>query len=253
MIPIGDDNSDRQLTPIVNYLLIAINILVFVFPQGMGSNAIFTYAYSTVPAEILTGKDVITEAQRMVDQATGQPYLIPGLQATPIPVYLTLITSMFMHGGWAHLLGNMLYLFIFGDNIENRLGHVRYLIFYMLCGIIASLTHVFSTFLIPSSSLVPSLGASGAISGVLGAYILLFPKRRVNVLLGWFIVAVPAFIALGLWILFQIVSGLGMLGGSEDGVAYAAHIGGFFAGIILVKIFDRGPSAQVVRTNYNRR
>ena len=253
MIPIGDDNSDRQLKPIMNYTLIAINILVFVFLQGMGSNAIFTYAYSTVPAEILTGKDVITQAQRLVDQATGQEYLVPGLQATPIPVYLTLVTSMFMHGGWAHLLGNMLYLFIFGDNIENRLGHVRYLIFYLLCGIIASLTHVFSTFLIPSSSLVPSLGASGAISGVLGAYILLFPKRRVNVLLGWFIIAVPAFIAVGLWILFQIVSGLGMLGGNEDGVAYAAHIGGFFAGIILIKIFDRGPSVQVVGTNYNRR
>lgn len=253
MIPIGDDNSDRQLTPVINYTLVAINILVFIFLQGMGSNVLFTYAYSTVPAEILTGRDVITEAQRMVDQATGQEYLIPGLQATPIPVYFTLITSMFMHGGWAHLLGNMLYLFIFGDNIENRMGHFRYLIFYLLCGVIASLAHVFSTALFHSSSMVPSLGASGAISGVLGAYIILFPRRRVNVLLGWFIVAVPAILALGLWILFQVVSGLGMLGGSEDGVAYMAHIGGFIAGVLLVKVFDRGPIVQTVRTNYNRR
>ena len=130
MIPIGDDNSDRRITPVINYALIAINILVFIFLQGMGSNVLFTYAYSTVPAEILQGRDIITEAQRIVDQATGQEYLIPGLQATPIPVYLTLITSMFMHGGWAHLLGNMLYLWVFGDNIENKLGHGRYLLFY---------------------------------------------------------------------------------------------------------------------------
>ena len=149
MIPIGDDNSDRQISPVVNYFLVAINVLVFIFLQGMGSNITFTYAYSTVPAEILTGKDIITEAQRVIDQATGQQYLIPGLQATPIPVYFTLVTSLFMHGGWAHLLGNMMYLWIFGDNIENRMGHTRYLIFYLLCGIIASLSHVFSTFLIP--------------------------------------------------------------------------------------------------------
>ena len=197
MIPIGDDNSDRRITPVINYALIAINILVFIFLQGMGSNVLFTYAYSTVPAEILQGRDIITEAQRIVDQATGQEYLIPGLQATPIPVYLTLITSMFMHGGWAHLLGNMLYLLIFGDNIENRLGHVKYLVFYLLCGVIASLSHVFVTSLMHSNALVPSLGASGAISGVLGAYILLFPRRRVNVLLGWFVIAVPAIVALG--------------------------------------------------------
>jgi len=244
MIPIGDDNSDRRMTPVVNYALIAINILVFIFLQGMGSNVLFTYAYSTVPAEILQGKDIITEAQRMIDQATGQEYLIPGLQATPIPVYLTLITSMFMHGGWAHLLGNMMYLLIFGDNIENRLGHTRYLVFYLLCGVIASLCHVFTTTLLHSNGLVPSLGASGAISGVLGAYILLFPRRRVNVLLGWFVLAVPAFVALGVWILFQVISGLGMLGGNEDGVAYAAHLGGIVAGMVLIKIFDRGAETQ---------
>ena len=156
---------------------------------------------------------------------------------------------MFMHGGWAHLLGNMLYLWIFGDNIENRLGHARYLIFYLVCGILASLSHVFATAaLTPQYMLVPSLGASGAISGVLGGYLLLFPKQRVRVLMGRGITQVPAFVALGVWIVFQVISGMGMLGGQEQGgggVAYAAHIGGFISGLALVKLFDKG----VVVTN----
>jgi membrane associated rhomboid family serine protease len=135
---------------------------------------------------------------------------------------------MFMHGGFAHIAGNMLYLWIFGDNIENAIGHKRYLLFYLLCGVIASLSHVFATKLLGQNLLIPSLGASGAISGVLGAYILLFPKRRVTMFLFRFISHVSAFWAIGIWILFQIINGLGMLGGSEaGGVAYAAHIGGF--------------------------
>src|SRR5678809_592833 len=131
MLPIGDDDSDRRFAPFINYALIAVNILVFVFLQGMGGNEKFTYAYSTVPAEILTGKDITAGV----------------LEPTPIPVYFTLITSMFMHGGWAHLLGNMLFLWVFGDNIENRIGHIRYLIFYLVCGIIASLSPVSYTHL----------------------------------------------------------------------------------------------------------
>ena len=227
MLPIGDDDSDRQITPIVNYILIAANILVFIFLQGMGSNEHFTYAFSTVPAEILTGHDIATH----------------GLQPTPVPVYFTLLTSMFMHGSWAHLGGNMLFLWIFGDNIENRQGHSRYLIFYLVCGIIASLSHVFIS---GSSSLIPSLGASGAISGVLGGYILLFPKRKVRVFVGRGITEVPAFVALGIWIVFQVISGLGMLGGETGGggVAYAAHIGGFVAGLLLVKLFDKGTKME---------
>jgi len=223
MLPIGDDDSDRRFAPLVNYVLIAINILVFVFLQGMGGNEKFTYAFSTVPAEILTGRDI----------AAGP------LEPTPVPVYFTLITSMFMHGGWAHLLGNMLFLWVFGDNIENRIGHIRYLIFYLVCGIIASLCHVFVS---GSDSLIPSLGASGAISGVLGGYLLLFPSRRVRVIMGRGITTVPAFVALGIWIVFQVISGMGMLGGDETGggVAYAAHIGGFVAGLALIKLFDIG-------------
>jgi membrane associated rhomboid family serine protease len=240
MFPISDDNSDRHLTPIVNYIFIVINILVFIFLQGMGGNLGFTYAFSTVPAEIITGADIVTQAQVLTDPNTGQSFQVPGLQPTPIHPWLTMITSMFMHGGWGHLLGNMLFLWIFGDNIENRLGHVRYLAFYLICGILASLSHVMSTYLMAQSSIIPSLGASGAISGVMGAYLILFPQRKVNVLLLRFVVAVPALVALGFWIGFQIISGMGMFSGKSDGVAYAAHIGGFLAGMLLIKFFDKG-------------
>lgn len=239
LFPIGDDNSQITIRPYVNYALIAVNVLVWVFFQGMNGESAFTYAYSTVPAEILTGKDIVTEAQTFTDQYTGIQYLIPGLQPTHIPVYFTLLTSMFMHGSWAHIFGNMLYLFIFGDNIENRLGHKKYLLFYLLTGIIASLSHVFSTYFLQQSSITPSLGASGAISGVLGGYILLFPKLKVKAIFLYQIVVIPASLALGVWILFQVISGLGLLGGNEGGVAYAAHIGGFMAGLLLIKLFDR--------------
>jgi membrane associated rhomboid family serine protease len=237
MFPIGDDNSDRTRTPYVNYILIALNVIVFVFLQGMSGDNTFTYSYATVPGEILTGRDIVTSAKVITDPLTGEHFTMPGLGPTPVPVYFTLITSMFMHGGLAHIAGNMLYLWIFGDNIENALGHKRYLIFYLLCGIIASLSHVFATKFLGQDLLVPSLGASGAISGVLGGYILLFPRRRVTMFLFRFITHVSAFWAIGIWIVFQIISGLGMLGGGASGVAYAAHIGGFIAGMVLIKFF----------------
>lgn len=245
LFPIADDNSDRRTTPVVNYVLILANILVFVFLQGLGNNEKFTYAFSIVPGEIISGKDIVTRDRIVVQQVTGQQYEMPGLQPTPIPVYLTLLTSMFMHGGIAHIFGNMLFLFIFGDNIEDRIGHFRYLIFYLICGVLAGLAHVFATAMFAGSDaslLVPSLGASGAISGVLGAYLLLFPMRRVVVLISWFATAVPAFIAIGLWFVFQLISGLGVLGSgsAQGGVAYAAHIGGFIAGLLLIKVFEIG-------------
>src|SRR5881392_3850627 len=246
LFPIADENVDRRTTPVVNYLLILINVLVFVFLQGFGTNEKFTYAFSTVPAEIITGRDIAARDRIVVQPVTGQRFEMPGLQPTPIPVYLTLLTSMFMHGGIAHIFGNMLFLFIFGDNIEDRLGHIRYLIFYLICGILAGLAHVLSTAAFaggdPASLMVPSLGASGAISGVLGGYFLLFPTNRVTVIISWFVTQVPAFIAIGLWFVFQIISGLGVLGsGSQQGgVAFAAHIGGFIAGLILINIFQIG-------------
>jgi membrane associated rhomboid family serine protease len=239
-IPIADDNSDRTLQPYVNYIFIALNILVWVVFQGMSGESAFTYAYATVPAEIINGSDIVTNSQNYIDPNTGIQFLIPGLGVTPIPVYFTLLTSMFMHGSWMHLIGNMLYLWIFGDNIENRLGRTRYIIFYLLTGIIASLSHVFSTVMSTQSSVVPSLGASGAISGVLGAYLMLFPKRKIKMFIIRAVVDVPSWVALGAWIVLQVVMGLGLLGGDAGGggVAYAAHIGGFLAGLILIKFFD---------------
>jgi membrane associated rhomboid family serine protease len=253
IFPIGDDNSDRTSTPIVNYLLIAVNILVFVFLQGLGSNDRFTYAYSTVPQEIVTGRDVTTPDRQFRNPVPGgEPVLVPGLQPTPLTVYITLLTSMFMHGGIAHIFGNMLFLWIFGDNLEHRLGHGRYLIFYLVCGLLASLAHVFATVAFGGNALIPSLGASGAISGVLGGYILLYPGRRVRVIMLSMLTEVPAFVAIGLWFVFQLVSGLGMLGGGsqEGGVAYAAHIGGFIAGLVLVKFFTIGRGNTASRPAY---
>ena len=153
---------------------------------------------------------------------------------------------MFMHGGLAHLFGNMLFLWIFGDNLENALGRVRYLIFYLVCGLIAGLSHVAVTSLLGGNMLIPSLGASGAISGVLGGYLLLFPHRRVKVLMMRTVTEVPAFMALGLWFLFQVVNGLGILGADSQagGVAYGAHIGGFVAGCVLVKLFATRASSR---------
>lgn len=248
VFPLYDDNTDRTTTPIVNYLLIGINIFVFVFLQGLGTNEKFTYAFSTVPLEIVRGEDIATEDRVIQHPVTGQELLVPGLQPTPLSVYLTLITSMFMHGGIAHLLGNMLFLWIFGDNLEHTMGHVRYVIFYLVCGLLASLAHVITTVMFasdPSSLLIPSLGASGAISGVLGGYILLHPHRRVTVILFRFLTEVPAYVAIGIWFAFQLISGLGILGGGsqQGGVAYAAHIGGFIAGLVLVKFFTIGRSS----------
>jgi membrane associated rhomboid family serine protease len=240
-IPIGDDNSDRRIRPLVNYVLVALNVLVFFLLQGMGENYRFTYAFSTVPQEILTGQDIVTQESIVTDSASGARMRVPGLQPTPLSVYLTLLTSMFMHGGLMHLLGNMLYLHIFGDNIENLLGHARYLAFYLAGGVLASLAHVFTSAALGVSLLIPSLGASGAISGVLGGYLLLFPKRRVRVLFFRTVTQVPALMAIGVWFLFQLISGLGMLSdASGGGVAYGAHIGGFIAGMLLIKLFTFG-------------
>jgi membrane associated rhomboid family serine protease len=240
LFPVGDDNSDRTMRPTVNYLLVAINVLVFVFLQGLGSNQEFTMAYSTVPEEIVTGHDVVTEDRMARDPETGEVFSVPGLRPTPFSVYVTMLTSMFMHGGFAHLFGNLMFLWIFGDNVENALGHARYLFFYLACGVLASLSHVVSSVLFGADLLVPSLGASGAISGVLGGYILLFPKRRVRVVMFYMLQEVPAVLAIGLWFVFQLISGLGMLGGGQGGgVAYGAHIGGFLAGLLLIKLFTR--------------
>ena len=207
MIPVGDDDSTRRLTPVVTYVLIAINALVFFLELNSGDAFIERWAF--VPSRFL---------------------------ANPVGDFPTLFTSMFMHAGWVHLLGNMLYLWIFGDNVEDRLGHVTYAVFYFLCGLGAT----FAQLAVSTGSNVPNLGASGAIAGVLGAYILMFPRGRVNVLMGRAIVAMPALVVIGLWILLQIFSSIGTFTASTQteggGVAYMAHIGGFVTGMILTYV-----------------
>ncbi len=244
LIPLGDDNSDRLTRPFLTYAIIAANVLVFVLFQGCGANQKFTYAFSTVPQEILSGQDQVTSGEVLKDEQSGESFRMPDLEKTPLSVYITLFTSMFMHAGLMHLLGNMLFLFIFGDNLEDRMGRFKFLIFYLLCGALASLAHVFSSSMFHQNLMIPSLGASGAISGVLAGYLVLFPRKRVRVLIVRFITEVPAIAAIGLWFLFQVINGLGVLGsGSGGGVAYGAHIGGFLAGLVLVKLFDSGVRA----------
>jgi len=238
LLPVGDDNRDRTTTPLINYFFIIANILVFVFLQDIGTNEEFTYSFSLVPGEIVSGKDIVTGGGVYSDPQSGERIYVTGLQPTPYPVYITFFTSMFMHGGIAHLFGNMLFLFIFGDNIEHRLGHFRYFIFYLIVGVLASASHIIVTYMFGGNTLIPVLGASGAISGVLAAYLVLYPKKRVRVLLFYFLTEVPAVFAIGLWFVFQLVSGIGMLGGGiESGVAYGAHIGGFISGLLLVGFF----------------
>jgi membrane associated rhomboid family serine protease len=215
MFPIGDDNSGRRALPVVSIVLIAINVLVFFLELQAGDAFIQEWAF--IPA-------------RFSESPAG---------AAP-----TLVSAMFMHGGWLHLGGNMLYLWIFGDNVEDRFGHIPYLIFYLVCGLAAS----FAQYAVNPASAIPNVGASGAIAGVLGAYILMFPKARVDVLLGRQVVAMPAFIVLGLWIVLQLVSGVGAITtdtaqtGDTGGVAYMAHVGGFVAGLVLAVLLRGRPT-----------
>jgi membrane associated rhomboid family serine protease len=239
VFPISDDNTGRIRTPYITYTLIALNVLVFVLFQGMGTNERFTYAFSTVPQEIRTGEDIA----RPVPVELGNERATIPLQPTPGSVYLTLLVSMFMHGGLMHLLGNMLFLWIFGDNVEDDLSHGRFTAFYLVTGLIASLSHVVSTFVFADNPFIPSLGASGAISGVMGGYLVLHPHRRVRVIMLRMLTTVPGYVAVGLWFVFQLISAFGVIGQGAQaggGVAFMAHIGGFIAGVVLVKLFAVG-------------
>ena len=222
MLPVADENLPGRGPAVVTLTLIAINVAVFVFLQ-LPSEA-FTYSWAVVPAEITSGHDIV---QRV--SVEGGSFM---LGVSPSPIYLTLISSTFMHGGWLHLIGNMLFLYIFGDNVEHTLGSIPFLVFYLAAGVIAS----FAQILPDPNSLIPSLGASGAIAGVLGAYIVLFPSNRV--LVYWFYNAiwVPALLVLGLWFVIQLVSGVGQIAVSQQaggGVAYLAHVGGFVCGLVV--------------------
>ncbi len=211
MLPIGDDNSARRTFPVVTYSLIALNILFFVVELLSGEA--FIIRWSFIPS-------------RFLSNPTGD--------------FLTLFSSMFMHAGWVHLIGNMLYLWIFGDNVEDRFGHIKFTIFYLLCGLLAT----FSQLVFNTGSNLPNLGASGAIAGVLGAYILLFPRGQIRVLQGQGVIKVSALIVIGLWFVLQFFSGIASIADTAQtgGVAFFAHIGGFVAGFVLT-LFLRGRTA----------
>jgi membrane associated rhomboid family serine protease len=209
MMPIGDDDSGRRTIPLITYALIALNVLFFLVELAGGDA--FIEAWAFVPSRFL---------------------------ANPLGDFMTVFTSMFMHAGWVHLGGNMLYLWIFGDNVEDRFGHIKFLIFYLICGIAATFAQLaFST-----GSDVPNLGASGAIAGVLGAYIVMFPKGRVSILQGQQVIPVPALIVIGFWFVLQIFNSGGSIT-ETGGVAYIAHVGGFLMGVILAFLF-RGKSTS---------
>ena len=227
MFPIGDENEPGYGPALVTLAFIAINIGVFIFLQDAAANEAFTYAYSAIPFEITTGQDIVETIGVRVDGGIVPIQHQPG----PDPIHLTLLSSMFMHGGWLHLAGNMLFLWVFGDNVEHFVGHVVFPIFYVGAGIVATIAQV----MLKTDSIIPTLGASGAISGVLGAYLVLFPTNRVTVLIFRFPAQVPALVAIGLWAAFQFINGFGALAVSQEttgGVAYMAHIGGFVAGLV---------------------
>jgi len=205
MFPIGDDNSTRRRIPFVTYILILANLIFFSAELSLGDDFILRWAF--IPQRFM---------------------------ADPLGDFPTLFSALFLHAGWLHIIGNMLYLWIFGDNVEDRFGHLKFLLFYLLCGLAATLAQ----FAVDPYSPVPTLGASGAIAGVLGAYILMFPVAQVRVFLLAWIIRLPALFVLGMWILLQLFGGVGsILAPEEGGVAYMAHIGGFATGFILTFFF----------------
>ena len=245
MIPLGDEGTPgRRIFPIVNVTLIVLNIAMFFFQLSTGlETGPITMGWSLVPAEITGGGDIVGETP-----VPGTNFSVPLAEAPAGSPWLTLITSMFMHGGWLHIASNMLFLFIFGDNVEDNMGSIKYLIFYLLCGFAASFTQIF---LGGSDSIIPNLGASGAVAGVLGAYLRLFPQARIRTLvplMGFATIAhVPALMMIGFWIAMQFISVFlagEQSGGGGGGVAYWAHIGGFIAGVILIFILGNSESRR---------
>jgi membrane associated rhomboid family serine protease len=239
VFPIGDQNESGSGPAFITLALIGLNIAIFLLLQQAGGDNTFTYGWSAIPREITQSVDLLQPQPITID---GEQFLVPQAPG-PDPIQLTLLSSMFMHAGWLHLAGNMLFLWVFGDNVEHRAGPILFLVLYLAMGVVASLAQILSS----ADSVIPTLGASGAISGVLGAYIVLFPTNRVTVFLFRFLTQVPAIVAIGIWIVFQLINGFGATVVSDEsggGVAYLAHIGGFAAGVVaglLLRVITRPP------------
>jgi membrane associated rhomboid family serine protease len=237
MIPYRDEN-ETQRTAYVTYLLIALNVVAWLAVQGAG--AALPLARSVCELGLIPGE--LTGALRpgtRFPMGEGVVCLTdPGRQVSH------LVTSMFLHGSWMHLLGNMWFLWIFGNNIEDSMGHGRFVVFYLLCGVAAALLQVFTN---PESP-IPMVGASGAISGVMGAYLVLYPRVRVYAIVGFFSIALPAWTMLVYWMFLQVAGGLsGAMSGRQGGVAFWAHLGGFLAGVVLIKFFAREEDVRAHR------
>lgn len=250
LFPIGDDDRRLSGPAYVTIILILANLAVFFLFQQAGGNPAFTYGWSVIPREITTGVDLTTPQIVQVDGRAVEVPQAPG----PTPIFLTILSAMFMHGGFAHLIGNLVYLWIFGDNVEHRFGAGPFLLLYLASGLAGTVAQV----MIDPGSVVPNLGASGAISGILGAYLVLFPRNRVYAVFFFSVISIPAIVAIGVWIVFQLFNGLGSIMLSEQttgGIAYGAHIGGFVAGLVLamvLRVFIKQEKPNVFSRQYER-
>ncbi len=246
MFPLRDENPTLQ-TSIITFLIIGINIFVWFFIQGFGGQ--YSLSESICNYGLIAGELLQTVPQgTIIPVGNGLSCVVDSRDSM-----LTLVSHMFMHGSWLHLIGNMWFLAVFGDNVEDSMGRIRFIIFYLLCGFIAAMTQV----AIDPTSIVPMVGASGAIGGIMGAYAILYPRAPVHMLvfLGFYIdkIIVPAYFMLGYWFVLQIISALPMIGGKSAGVAFWAHIGGFLGGIILIQLFKKKERVEAQRENVFRR
>ena len=261
MIPVGDIGIQRRIIPFVTYGLIGINVLVFFYELFLAGSLFFSDSldvtrfflkWGLIPVELIGGAELTERPFLLTDGRTVDVFNVD--IASPIPTWGTAFTSMFIHGGWLHILGNMLYLWVFGRSIEDRFGHVVFLLFYLAAGLAAVWTHTF----LNADSEVPLVGASGAIAGVTGAYLVLFPLGRIRTLVFFvFLMAVdmPAIVVLGFWFILQLFQGVGQLGALESGVAHWAHVGGFVAGAlggIIYKLIRREPLMPEISRPWDR-
>jgi membrane associated rhomboid family serine protease len=242
-IPLGDDNSNRRSFPVIVPLVIILNAIGWYLQLSRGDS--FTYGYSFVPAEMTAGRDMIGPVKLAINH---QPVTFT-LYRSPHPLLLTAFSAMFMHGSWGHLIGNMVYLWIFGDQIEDRLGRFRFLLFYLGCGVVATLAHYGAD----TRSPMPCLGASGAIAGVLGAYLITHPHNRITVIVFRSLIHLPAVVVLGGWFLMQLVGQFGSAAPSGSLVAYAAHLGGFIAGSVAILVLRPRKYLHEHRAVFRRR